>query len=81
MTCAAAVAPKTLPGLLAAHARTRGDELALRVKRFGVWHELTWRDYYGQVHAVACKLRELGVKPGDHVAILSDNAAKFLHIS
>jgi long-chain acyl-CoA synthetase len=70
---------RTLPGLLAQHARTRGDRVALREKRLGVWHEVTWRGYYEHVHAVACRLRELGVGPGDHIAILSDNRTEWLY--
>ena len=69
----------TLPGLLARHAHTRGDRVALREKRLGVWREITWRGYYEHVHAVACRLRELGVGPGDHVAILSDNRTEWLY--
>jgi long-chain acyl-CoA synthetase len=70
---------QTLPGRLALHARERGDRVALREKRFGVWHEITWRDYYEHVHAVACRLRELGVGAGDHVAILSDNRPEWVY--
>ena len=40
---------------------------------------MTWRDYFHHVHAVACRLRELGVGPGDHVAILSDNRTEWLY--
>lgn len=70
---------RTLPGLLARHARERGDRVALREKRLGVWHEVTWRDYDRHVRAVACRLRELGVAAGDHVAILSDNRTEWLY--
>jgi long-chain acyl-CoA synthetase len=69
----------TLPSLLAQHARMRGDRVALREKRYGVWHEVTWRGYYDHVHAVACRLRELGVRVGDHVAILSDNRTEWMY--
>jgi long-chain acyl-CoA synthetase len=69
----------TLPGLLAEHAKLHPDRVALREKRLGVWREVTWREYFEHVRAVACRLRELGVGPGDHVAILSDNRVEWLY--
>lgn len=70
---------QTLPGLLAIHARVRPDRVALREKRLGVWREITWRTYHDQVRATACMLAELGVRAGDHVAILSDNRPEWLY--
>ncbi len=69
---------QTLPGLLSLHARERPDRVALREKRLGVWRELTWREYHDHVRATACMLAELGVRAGDHVAILSDNRPEWL---
>ena len=69
---------QTLPGLLAHHARARPDRAALREKRLGVWRELTWREYHDHVRATACMLAELGVRAGDHVAIISDNRPEWL---
>jgi long-chain acyl-CoA synthetase len=69
----------TLPGLLAEHARVRGDRVALREKRLGVWHEITWREYFETVRAIAFALRDAGVQAGDHVAILSDNRPEWLY--
>ena len=79
MTAAAERLRRTLPGLLALHARERPQQVALREKRLGLWQEVTWRQYRDQVHAVACQLRALGVGPGDHVAILSDNRTEWLY--
>jgi long-chain acyl-CoA synthetase len=69
---------ETLPGLLARNARAWPDRVALREKRLGVWRELTWREYHDHVRATACGLAELGVRAGDHVAILSDNRTEWL---
>ena len=70
---------RTLPGRLLRFARTRGDRPALRHKRLGIWQEITWADYYRNVAATARRLHELGVGPGDHVAILSDNRPEWLY--
>jgi len=58
----------------------RGERIALREKRFGIWQEYTWQDYLAQVRATAHMLHELGVGAGDHVGILSDNRTEWLFV-
>ncbi len=70
---------RTLPGRLAWFARTRATKPALRHKRLGIWQEITWAEYYANVAAVARMLWEHGIRPGDHVAILSDNRPEWLY--
>lgn len=45
----------------------------MKVKRDGVWIDITVAQFEQQVRHVALGLRTLGVKPGDRVAILSEN--------
>jgi len=71
---------KTLPGRLALHARTHPDDVAMREKRLGIWQEYTWRDYWQRVGWSARMLWELGIRPGDHVALLSDNRPEWLWV-
>ncbi len=68
----------TLPGALARHAQQTPDRTALRVKRMGIWQPYTWADYRDETAACALALGELGIGPGDHVAILSDNRPEWL---
>ena len=68
----------TLPDLLLSHARERPDAPAIREKRRGRWHELTWAEYADRVARVAHGLRELGVRPGDRVAIHSENRPEWV---
>ena len=56
-----------------------GDDVALREKKFGIWQEVSWREYHEHVRAAARMLYELGVRPGDCVAILSDNCPEWLY--
>lgn len=69
------------PNLSALH-RTACDALgplpALRFKQDGVWRSLTWDDYRRQADHVAAGLIEIGVNPGDRVAILSENRWEWL---
>ncbi|MDP6944456.1 MAG: AMP-binding protein, partial [Myxococcota bacterium] len=68
----------TLPGRLLAHAQARPDAVALRDKSFGIWQPTTWRGYWESVACAGHALAALGVGPGDHVAILSDNRPEWL---
>ncbi|GAA4819809.1 AMP-dependent synthetase/ligase [Nocardioides caeni] len=52
--------------------------VAMREKRLGVWHEITWASYWDSVVDVAHALLSLGVQPGDRVAIQSENRPEWL---
>ncbi len=68
----------SLPGRLVALAEQHPHRVALREKRLGVWVELSWAQYRDEVAAVARMLWELGVRPGDTVAIASDNRTEWI---
>lgn len=59
----------------AAHTPT---QVAMREKRFGIWQEITWADYWDQVETVAHGYLALGVGVGDRVAIQSENRPEWL---
>jgi len=69
----------TLPGRLRAFARTRGDRPALRNKELGIWKTIDWEEYWENCAVVGRMLWHLGVRKGDHVAILSDNRPEWLY--
>jgi long-chain acyl-CoA synthetase len=55
------------------------DRVALREKRYGIWQDITWADYWDQVSLVAHALVSLGVEPGDRVGIHSENRPEWLY--
>ena len=70
----------TLPQLLAARAGRNGvRRVALRYKDHGIWQEFTWQDYLAHVRAFGLGLTALGLRPGEKVAILSDNRPEWLY--
>ncbi|MBL8347217.1 MAG: AMP-binding protein [Rubrivivax sp.] len=62
-----------LPQQLAHWARTRPDETALRQKTHGVWQAVSWAQYEQRSRWFGLGLVKLGVKPGQRVAVLSEN--------
>ena len=52
--------------------------VALREKSLGIWQETTWSQYGDLVERAAHGLLALGVRPGDRVAIQSDNRPEWL---
>ena len=63
----------TFPKLLMRHAEERGARPAIREKDLGIWQTWTWRQYAGEVRALACGLAAHGLRRGDHVALIGDN--------
>ena len=63
----------TLPKLLRRNASTLGDRPANREKAYGIWQTWTWAQVESEVRALALGLTELGLKPGDRLAVVGDN--------
>jgi long-chain acyl-CoA synthetase len=70
---ASALGVNSIPALLRSIAREEPDRVALREKEFGIWQETTYGGYWDLVQAAAMAMWSLGVRPGDKVAIQSEN--------
>jgi long-chain acyl-CoA synthetase len=69
----------TLPKALIEMAGKQHGRVALRRKELGVWHDISWSEYLRKVRQVALGLHALGVKRGDHVAIIGENQPEWLY--
>jgi long-chain acyl-CoA synthetase len=69
----------TLPKALAEMAGKQPGRVALRRKELGVWQDISWSEYLRKVRQVALGLHDLGVKRGDHVAIIGENRPEWLY--
>ncbi|MCL4699913.1 MAG: AMP-binding protein [Burkholderiaceae bacterium] len=59
-------------------ARTRPDGVALRQKEHGVWKPVTWAKYAERSRWFGLGLRELGLQPGQTLAVLSENRQEWV---
>jgi long-chain acyl-CoA synthetase len=69
----AAASGDTFPKLLLAHARTRGDQPAIREKDLGIWQTWTWSGVATEVRLLAAGLASRGFTRGMHLAVIGDN--------
>src|SRR5271168_415909 len=58
--------------------RLLGPRTGVRHKRDGLYHDVSWADYRWMADRAAAGLIELGINPGDRVAILSENRYEWL---
>jgi long-chain acyl-CoA synthetase len=70
--------PANLPQLHRLQAERFGPRVALRYKRDGIYHDMTWADYREQVEACAAALIQAGIQPGDRVGLLAENRIEWL---
>lgn len=71
----------TYRNLAAAHrhqAERLGPRSALRFKRYGLYHDMSWAEYRAEALACASALVEAGVGVGDRVGLLAENRIEWL---
>lgn len=70
---------ETVPGVFLNRARVLGARDYVHFWRGGEWRTLSWAETAEKVLAVAGALVEAGLRPGDHVALLSENRVEWLY--
>ena len=68
----------TAPTLLCALARDCPDRVAFRSKHRGIYRERTWRDYALLVARTAKAFAELGLQPGERIAIMGESCEEWV---
>ncbi len=69
---------RNIPEAHRRQAERLGSQVAVRYKRDGRFHDLTWADYRAGALACAAALAEAGVRPGDRVGLLGENRVEWL---
>jgi len=65
--------PNTFADYLVLNARRFSDRPAFRHKDHGIWKTWSWSEALEEIRAYSMGLKELGIKPGDKVAIIGQN--------
>ncbi len=60
-------------------ARRLGDKTAIKVKRDGLYVDISWREWAANVEAVAGGLLSMGLQAGAKVALLSENRPEWAY--
>lgn len=68
----------TLPQQLQHWAKQRPNSVALRQKEFGIWQTVTWGQYEQNSRWFGLGLLQLGLMPGESLAILSENRQEWV---
>lgn len=66
----------TIPDLLDRNVQKYGDKIANREKEFGIWQSWTWKEVSEEVEEIALGYLSLGIKEGEHLAVLGRNRPK-----
>jgi long-chain acyl-CoA synthetase len=69
---------RNLAGMHRCQADRHGPRPAVRYKRHGLYHDLTWERYRADALACAAALVEAGINPGERVGLLSENRVEWL---
>jgi long-chain acyl-CoA synthetase len=69
----------TLPKALREMVSLQPERVAMRHKKYGIWHDISWQGYLEKVTWVALGLYSRGVRQGDHVAIIGENKPEWLY--
>ena len=73
------VSAESIPGVFFAQAKLHDQAAYLHFFRDGAWQVLSWAETAERATRVACALVEAGLRPGEHVAMMSPNRPEWLY--
>ena len=71
---------KTLPQVFMQCVRKYGHRVAMRKKEYGLWHDISWNEYYRLVQYIGSALVSMGLEKGNSVSIIGDNCPEWVII-
>ena len=69
---------ETTPQVFRQAVKKYGDRVAMRKKEYGLWHDISWNEYYTLAKYVGSALISMGLQKGDCVSIIGDNCPEWV---
>ncbi len=69
----------TLSSLFWTRVEQRGDRVAMREKKLGIWRSISWTDFGESSRAVGLGMVSLGVELGDKICVMSNNNPEWFY--
>ena len=60
--------------------KKHGAQVAMRIKEYGLWHDISWNDYFKRVECVGAALISLGMQKDECISIIGDNCHEWVTI-
>ena len=70
---------ETAPRMFQSRVQISANQVALRYKKLGIWHDVTWEEYRENVRAVCLGLVALGLEPGECVSLIGENSPEWVY--
>jgi len=71
---------ETTPQIFKDTVQKYGDRVAIRKKEYGLWHDISWNEYYSRAQYAGSALISMGLQKGDRVSIIGDNCPEWVII-
>ncbi len=69
---------ETIPAVFNKAVEENGARVSMRTKDLGIWHDISWSDYYEKAKKVGSALASMGFEKGDAACIIGDNAIEWV---
>ncbi|HMA86275.1 MAG TPA: AMP-binding protein [Desulfosalsimonadaceae bacterium] len=73
-------APSTTPRVFSRTVAEHGGRVAMRYKEYGLWHDITWTEYFQTARNIGAALIAMGLEKGQCVSIIGDNCPEWVMI-
>ncbi len=69
---------ETIPEVFNKAVAENGSRVSMRTKDLGIWHDISWNEYYDKAKKVGSALVSMGFEKGDAACIIGDNAIEWV---